>query len=233
MSDLQTRVLRVAPEPEGRERDRPRPGRARGPVAPRQLRQGAAGVRERRTRRAHAGLDLRRRRAGLHAGLRDPPADQLRPRRRVLAVGPRRQHDAPLGARADGRLEQPRGRRGDRRDPRRHDPALRGHQRDHRADRLSPAPACAAADAADHRGRDVVHRLEHLARALRRRLRERLRPDPAGRGVHDRRDPLHVEARLRARDHRPRPRRAQLVRRATRARGRRCARSPRTRRRRR
>jgi branched-chain amino acid transport system permease protein len=65
-------------------------------------------------------------------------------------------------------------------------------------------------------GRDVVHRLEHLARALRRRLRERLRPAPAGCRVHDRRDPRHLEADLRARDHRPVARRAQLVRRYTR-----------------
>ena len=49
-------------------------------------------------------------------------------------------------------------------------------QRDDRARRLPAAAQRAAADAADHRGRDVLHRLQHLARALRRRLRERLRP---------------------------------------------------------
>ena len=68
-------------------------------------------------------------------------------------------------------------------------------------------------DAADHRGRHVVHRLQHLARALRRRLRERLRPDPPGSGIHHRGDHRHVEARVRARDHRARADRAQLVRR--------------------
>ena len=101
----------------------------------------------------------------------------------------------------DRRFEQPRGRRRDHRHARDHDPPVRRRQRDDRAGRLPAAAQRAAADAADHRGRDVVHRLEHLARALRRRLRERLRAHPPGRRVRDRRHPHHVEARLRARDH--------------------------------
>ena len=40
-----------------------------------------------------------------------------------------------------------------------------------------------------------LHRPERVARALRRRLRERLGADPAGRRVPHRRRPLHVEAR--------------------------------------
>ena len=43
--------------------------------------------------------DLRPRRARVHARLRHPPAHQLRPRRRLRAVGPRREHDDPLGLR--------------------------------------------------------------------------------------------------------------------------------------
>ena len=60
---------------------------ARRRLARRQLRQGADGVHHRRADRAHARHDLRPRRPRLHARLRHPPADQLRPRRRVRAVG--------------------------------------------------------------------------------------------------------------------------------------------------
>ena len=100
--------------------------------------------------------------------------------------GPRREHDAPLGPGADRQLEQPCGDRRDRHHARDHHPAVRSGQRDNRARRLPAAPPRPSIDAADHSGRHVVHRLEHLACALRRRLRERVRADPPGRRLLDR-----------------------------------------------
>ena len=72
--------------------DRPRARRGRRLLAPRQLRQGPGRVHQRRDHRPDERRDLRRRRARLHARLRNPAADQLRPRRRVRAVRSLRQH---------------------------------------------------------------------------------------------------------------------------------------------
>ena len=146
--------------------DRPRPARAR-----RHLARSSSSSRIRRGSStssiigAHERRDLRPRRARLHARLRHPPADQLRPRRRLRALGPRREHDDHLGLRP-GRRHRRRSLIivGLARDARRHDAALRALQRDDRADRLQAATKRAAARAADHGGRHVVHRPEHLAR---------------------------------------------------------------------
>ena len=86
-------------------------------------------------------------------------------------VGPRREHDHHLGDRAGQRT--PRCSRSSAGSL----PtlvvimiAVRDHQRHDRVRRLPAPAACAAARGADHRRRDVVHRPEHLARALRRQL---------------------------------------------------------------
>ena len=185
--------------------------------------------------RAHAGLDLRCRRARLHARLRDSPADQLRPRRRVRAVGARRQHDAslsilgprratratlvvvgglvvtlavtmPLFAVVNATIERVAYR------PLRNAPRL--------------APLITAVGMSF-----IVSNISLALYGVDYESGSDLIPQGAAFTIGD--DPLHLEARLRARDHRaPRSSRSAGSS-ARRGRGRRCARSRRTPRRRR
>ena len=77
-------------------------------------------------------------------------------------------------------------------------PGLRHLQRDHRAHRLQAVTERPAPRAADHGGRRVVHRPEHLARALWRRLRVGAELHPADGRDQDRRrhDPMGQHRRL-------------------------------------
>ena len=182
------------------------------PLARRQLRQGPDVLHQHRARRPHAWLDLRRRRARVHARLRHPSAHQLRAWRRVRPLGPRREHGDALDSRPDGRIEQRSRRRRRAPDARHHAAALRCRQRRDRARRLPPAPERPAASSPDHGCRDVVHHLQPVARALRRRVQERLGAHSAGHGDLDRTGRVQLEAHDRARDHRAGAHRPQLVR---------------------
>ena len=153
---------------EGRERARLRVRRGDRPVARGQLRQGPDVLRQHRPRRPYARHDLRSRRARLHARLRHPPAHQLRARRRVRALGARREHGDALAAEHHAVVEQRRRRRRGRRRAADHGPAVRPLQRLDRAGRLPAAAQRTTPGTAHHRRRDVVHRVQHLARAVRR-----------------------------------------------------------------
>ena len=111
---------------------------------------------------------------------------------------------------------------------RRRDDRFRDLQRDDRARRLQAAAPRAAPRAADHGDRHLVHRPEHRARLLRRRLPlgAELHPDH-GRHRH-RRDHLHVEEDDGDHHRRAAAPRAHLVRTRRRSRARRCGQSPRT-----
>ena len=115
--------------------------------------------------RAHERLGVRPDRARLHARLRHPAADQLRERRRVRARRPRREHDDPDRLRHLHRRLRGSDRPRHRGDARGRDGLLGEPQRRHRARRLSPAPQRAAARAAHHRGRHVLHPPEHRPRS--------------------------------------------------------------------
>ncbi len=144
--------------------------RSRRLLAPRQLRQVADGVRQHRADRPHDRHDLRRRRARLHARLRHPAADQLRARRRVRALRARREHGHRQRPRPRRELEHDRGHRRPCLHPRRDHGRLLALQRLDRTSGLPAAAPRAAAGAADHRRRHVVHRPEHRPRDLRRQL---------------------------------------------------------------
>ena len=189
---------------------------------------GPARVHQRRPDRADERRDLRRRRARLHARLRDPAADQLRPRRRVRALRALRQHADRLRARSRHRLERPRDHRRDALRAARRDDRVRGLQRHDRARRLQAAPARAAPRAADHRGRHVVHRPEHRARVLRRRLPLGARLHPADGRDRDRRRVVPVEQARRDPHHRAAPSASSRGSFGRRSRGRPCGRSRRT-----
>ena len=195
--------------------------------------QGPDRVHQRRPDRADERHHLRARRARLHAHLRDPAADQLRARRRLRALGARR-------VVADRQRARPRqadvGRGRDRRDDpdarRDHGPVL-DRERGDRVRRLPAAAPRAAPRGADHRGRHVLHHPERLARVLRRQLPLGAVVHPAHGGDRDRRRHLLVEQALGAPDHDPGPDPAHAGSSARRSRGRRCAPSRRTPRRRR
>ena len=150
-------------------------------LAPLQVLRGPDQVHQHLDHRVDERCDLRPRRSRLHARLRDPPAHQLRPRRCLRALGSHREHADHLGVRSRHRDRGlPRHRR-TARDAGRHDARFRPLQREHRAHRLQAVAKRPAAGAADHgRGR-LVHRPEHLARALRRRLRVGARTSSRGR----------------------------------------------------
>ena len=115
------RHTRQASRREHHRSDRARARRSRRPLAGRQLRQGAGGVHQHRPDRSHERHDLRPRGARLHARLRHPAADQLRARRRVRALRPRREH---------GDRQRPRPRRGRERARHRRRPRVHA-RRDH------------------------------------------------------------------------------------------------------
>ena len=134
------------------------------------------------------GIGLRARRARLHARLRHPPADQLRARRRVRPQRPVREHVSSSPSSGSTSLGG----------PRRSSPACSvtflivvafgaTAQLHDRVRGLSPPASGSAARGADHRGRHVVHRPEHLARDLRRELPQRPAADLRGERLHDRR----------------------------------------------
>ena len=105
--------------------------------------------------------------------------------------------------------------RGHRRDgahPRRDDDPVRVREHVDRVRRLPAAAGGAAARRPDHRGRDVLHRPERLARALRRELPVDPELHPAHRGVLDRRHQLLLEQARRGRDHAARARAPLVVR---------------------
>ena len=143
-------------------------------LAHRQPDQGAFDLLRGHRDRDHQRVRLRARRARLHARLRHPRADQLRPRRRVHA----RRHVLDLLRRP---FLQPACRPGhrDRPDRRRRpcalDGLLRPDQRDDRVRRLPAATRGAATGAADHRDRDELHRAEHRPHLLGAELRHRRR----------------------------------------------------------
>ena len=101
-------------------------------------------------------------------------------------------------------------------------------QRDDRARRLPAAPQRAAARAADHRDRRLLHPPERRARVEGPELRLGAGRLPAQQGLLDRRRRLPVEQADRRADHRPGAARARLARAVHASRGRRCARPRRT-----
>ena len=117
------------------------------------------------------------------------------------------------------------------RDARGNHSALRCLQRHDRAHRVQAAPKCAQACAADHCGRDVVHRLEHLARDLWSRLRVGSELHPADGRDHHRGYHHSVEQDRRVPDRDSGPSSCSRGSCAPRVRGRRCAPSLRTRKR--
>ena len=127
------------------------------PLARRQLRQEPVVLLHDLVHRAHERRRVRARRARLHARLRHPRADQLRARRRVHARRPDLRNDDHLGVPS---RRPSRDRHHDRRGPRvapRRDGLLRRDQRVGGAHRLPAVAQRAAARAADHRDRYVVH----------------------------------------------------------------------------
>ena len=173
-------------------------------------------------------LRLRARRARLHARLRDPRADQLRPRRRVHArrhVHDHLRHALLRPPPRPGAGARPR----HLRDARPDDGHLRRAERDDRVLRLPAAPIGAATCAADHRDRRQLHHRERRARGLGPGVRDRARRAAALRRLQHRLVRLPVEQADRGDHHRPGAARARLSDPAARGRARRCARPPRTR----
>ena len=114
--------------------------------------------------------DLRAHRAGLHDGLRDHRADQLRPRRRVHGRRVRQPWCFLTVARLHGRHRRTSGPAG-RRPVRRRSSCRCGVMGvigvAHRAVRLPAAPPCPAPRTADHRDRRLVHPAERRPLVLR------------------------------------------------------------------
>ena len=161
------RRLRDVPRPEGRLRRGEVAAPGRGSSSSHGLFPRA--VRQRPDPRQH----LRPDRAGLHDGLRDPGADQLRPRR---DLHDRRLHRADRGDAA--LLDRAAAARGAAARGRRRRGLGRGVGPRGRARRLPPAARRAAAGAADQRDRDVDPAAELRADRADLRLRLLPRPDP-------------------------------------------------------
>src|SRR5712691_7052606 len=161
--------------------------------------------------RDHDGLGLRADRTRLHARLRDPAADQLRPRRRLCAQRPVLDHDHSFrsGPQRDhvGAWNH-RGARVGARDRR----SVRGHREyDHRVRRLSPTAPGTTARCADHGRRHVVHRPERLAGGLRRELPQPAAADPGIQRLQDRQRHVSMEPALRRAGDHPGPAAAHLA----------------------
>ena len=213
------------------------PRRARPRLARHQPGEGLGPVLPDLPDRADERRALRPRRARLHARLRHPRADQLRPRRRLHdrrdGHGDRRaQHVQPAGGPGsrDARSGDPR-----RAPPR--DGRLRFPERDDRARRVQATSARSAPCAAHHGDRGVVHPPERRPDLEGLRAGRDAAVAPGRRDLHGRDLPglrrLHVEPPLPDPHNRAGPRRPRLARRATRGAGRRCAPPRRTRTRRR
>ena len=148
---------------------RRRRGGARG-VAHAHARPGRGRVLGRGVARLHrpgrrARRDLRDDRARLQPRLRDPPDDQLRPRRGVH--GRRVRLVLLRGRLREERLPEPEPRRRARDRDGRRDRRLDGHGRPAGAARLSTAPQRAQAGSAHHRDRCLVVLVERVPRLLR------------------------------------------------------------------